>query len=167
MAPRTSPYIVQQSVLFATHLSSFSPSQRKGLALCADDSCSVPRPSSYLLTQIPSLVKPCMFHLTLASDLDRVESYPKRPCLSGFDLFLGHRAGWTCDSRSVSAHCTSWKQAKAVPGQEQPPGRKSGFKESYSSGLSFQNLNVWGWLFEILLYVMAWVVDLNTILAFL
>lgn len=65
------------------------------------------------------------------------------------------------------AHCSSWKQAKAVPGQEQPPGWKAGFKENYSSGLSFQNLHILGWLFEILLHVTAWVVRLNNIFAFL
>lgn len=65
----------------------------------------------------------------------------------------------------VSAHCTSWKQAKVVPGQEGLPGWKIGFKEDPSSGLSFQRLHVLEWLFEILLYVMAWVVHSNNVFA--
>lgn len=69
---RTLPYIVVCTVC----LSSFSPSQRTDLALWANNSCSRPRLSSYLLTQIFSLIKPCMFHL------DWEESYPKRPCIS-------------------------------------------------------------------------------------
>lgn len=36
-----------------------------------------------------------------------------------------------------------------------------------SSGLSFQSLHVLEWLFEILLYVMAWVVPSNNVFAFL
>lgn len=61
----------------------------------------------------------------------------------------------------------SGKQAKAVSGQERPPGWKTGFKEDSSSGLSFHSLHTLEQLFGILLYVMAWVVHCNNIFAFL
>lgn len=91
---------------------------------------SFPRLPSYSPTQISFLIIPCTFQLTLASDLDQVESSPERLCISCFDLFLGHGAGWTREFCSVSAHCTSWKQAKVVSGQEQLPGWKTSFKEN-------------------------------------
>lgn len=94
------------------------------------DASSFPRLPSYSPTQISSLIRPCMFQLTLASDLDQVESNPKRLFISCFDLFLGHGAGWTREFCLVSAHCTSCKQAKVVPGQERRrPGWKASFKE--------------------------------------
>lgn len=91
--------------------------RRLGLALRAMMASSFPRLPSYSPTQISSLIRPCMFQLTLASDLDQVESNPKRLFISCFDLFLGHGAGWTREFCLVSAHCTSCKQAKVVPGQ--------------------------------------------------
>lgn len=152
MAPSSLPSTVHQCVLFTADLSSVSPSQRLGRALWADDDfCSFPRLPAYSPTQVSSLITPCMLHLTLASDLDQVESNAERLCLSCFDLLLGHRAGWPSRFCLVSAHCNSWKQAKVVPGQERCPGRETGFKEAPSSGLSFQSLRVLEWLFEILL----------------
>lgn len=104
--------------------------RRLGLALRAMMASSFPRLPSYSPTQISSLIRPCMFQLTLASDLDQVESNPKRLFISCFDLFLGHGAGWTREFCLVSAHCTSCKQAKVVPGQERRrPGWKASFKE--------------------------------------
>lgn len=122
--------LVHQSVLFTPSLSPVSPSRRLGLAQHAMRASSFPRLPSYSPTQISSLIIPCMFQLTLASDLDQVESNPKRLFISCFDLFLGHGAGWTREFCLVSAHCTSCKQAKVVPGQERwLPGWKASFKE--------------------------------------
>lgn len=122
--------LVHQSVLFTPSLSPVSPSRRLGLAQRAMRASSFPRLPSYSPTQISSLIIPCMFQLTLASDLDQVESNPKRLFISCFDLFLGHGAVWTREFCLVSAHCTSCKQAKVVPGQERRlPGWKESFKE--------------------------------------